>query len=144
MIHYDLLATSRADLECAIASLLDSRRGGHRYARRWRVPVCYEGEFAPDLEEVARLTRLASADIVALHRRRVPAGSISITTPLTAIYPDRNGAHPVFQRRAHTAGTSSAGRLPSGSSRSTPAASPRSAALIGVTALQQFGLLQAA
>ena len=85
------------------------------------MPVCYEGEFAPDLAEVARLTGLTPDEVVALHsgtrfhvymlgflpgfpymgdlprqlalprradpRLRVPAGSISIATSLTAIYP---------------------------------------------------------
>ena len=121
MVHYDPLATSRADLEQTIAGFLDRRAGADREARRWQVPVCYEGPFAPDLEAVARLTGLAPAEIVALHhapcyhvymlgflpgfpylgdlpeplrlprraepRLRVPAGSISIATSLTAIYP---------------------------------------------------------
>ncbi|MGH7046296.1 MAG: 5-oxoprolinase subunit PxpB [Stellaceae bacterium] len=120
-IHYDPSATSRADLERAVAHLVDETRGSRRDARRWRVPVCYEGAFAPDLAEVARLTRLAPAEIVTLHhapgyrvymlgflpgfpylgdlpealrlprraepRLRVPAGSVSIATSLTAIYP---------------------------------------------------------
>ncbi len=121
MVHYDPSATSRADLEGAIARLLDNRPGRHADARRWRIPVCYEGAFAPDLDAVSRLTGLAPAEIVALHhavsyhvymlgflpgfpylgdlaqplrlprrpdpRLRVPAGSISIATSLTAIYP---------------------------------------------------------
>lgn len=121
MVHYDPLITSRADLECAIAGLLDRDQGSGHTGRLWRVPVCYEGDLAPDLAEVARLTGLAPADIVALHsgtryhvymlgflpgfpymgdlpealalprradpRLRVPAGSISIATSLTAIYP---------------------------------------------------------
>jgi inhibitor of KinA len=121
MVHYDPLATSRADLERAVSRLLDRDEQGHAAARLWRIPVCYEGEFAPDLAEVARLTGLAPGDVVALHsgtryhvymlgflpgfpylgdlpaalalprradpRVRVPAGSISIATSLTAIYP---------------------------------------------------------
>jgi KipI family sensor histidine kinase inhibitor len=120
-VYYDPLLTSRGELQRAIEPLLDlgdSRRAG---AKLWRVPVCYEGEFAPDLAEVARLTGLAPNDVVALHsgtlfhvymlgflpgfpymgdlpaplalprradpRLRVPAGSISIATSLTAIYP---------------------------------------------------------
>src|SRR5207237_4067747 len=107
--------------QSAIAVVLelgDKTRSG---ARLWRVPVCYEGEFAPGLAEVARLTGLTPNDVVALHsgtgfhvymlgslpgfpymgdlppqlalprradpRLRVPAGSISIATSLTAIYP---------------------------------------------------------
>jgi KipI family sensor histidine kinase inhibitor len=98
------------------------RGGGARAGSTlWRVPVCYEGEFAPDLAEVARLTGLTPDEVVVLHsgtrfhvymlgflpgfpylgdlperlalprradpRLRVPAGSISIATSLTAIYP---------------------------------------------------------
>jgi inhibitor of KinA len=121
MVHYDPLATTRGDLERAIASLLDHEPGLSRAATLWRVPVCYDGEHAPDLAEVARLTGLTPGEVAALHsgtryhvymlgflpgfpymgdlparlalprradpRVRVPAGSISIATTLTAIYP---------------------------------------------------------
>jgi KipI family sensor histidine kinase inhibitor len=40
---------------------MDSKR------RLWRVPVCYESDFAPDLESVARQTKLAPEEVVALH-----------------------------------------------------------------------------
>jgi inhibitor of KinA len=121
MIHYDPLITSRAKLEKEIGGLLDHNSIPRIGARLWRVPVCYEGEFAPDLAEVARLTGLSTDKVVALHsgtrfhvymlgflpgfpymgdlpqalalprradpRLRVPAGSVSIATSLTAIYP---------------------------------------------------------
>ena len=121
MVHYDPLVTSRAELEGAIAALLDRPAEIRAEARRWRMPVCYEGEFAPDLAEVAGLCGLTPDEVVALHsavrfyvymlgflpgfpymgdlpealalprradpRVRVPAGSISIATTLTAIYP---------------------------------------------------------
>ncbi|HEU0157236.1 MAG TPA: 5-oxoprolinase subunit PxpB [Stellaceae bacterium] len=121
MVHYDPLSTSRAELEKTIAALAGGDDDSAAEARRWRVPVCYEGEYAPDLDEVSRLTGLDAAEIVALHsgidwhvymlgflpgfpylgdlptqlalprradpRLRVPAGSVSIATTLTAIYP---------------------------------------------------------
>jgi inhibitor of KinA len=121
MVHYDPLATSRADLEQAITRLLDRRSDARSAAKLWRVPICYDGEFAPDLAEVARLAGLTPSAVVALHsavryhvymlgflpgfpymgdlplqlalprradpRLRVPAGSVSIATSLTAIYP---------------------------------------------------------
>jgi KipI family sensor histidine kinase inhibitor len=121
MVHYDPMTTSHSDLERAISSLLDRRSGPRGAATLWRVPVCYDGEFAPDLAEVARLAGVASSEVVALHsaqryhvymlgflpgfpymgdlpgqlalprradpRLRVPAGSVSIATTLTAIYP---------------------------------------------------------
>jgi len=121
MVHYDPLVTTRAGLEQAIRTLFDRNRSPRTDAMLWRVPVCYEGEFAPDLAEVARITGLTPDEVVALHsgtrfhiymlgflpgfpymgdlpralalprradpRLRVPAGSISIATSLTAIYP---------------------------------------------------------
>jgi inhibitor of KinA len=121
MVHYDPLVTSRADLEDAISGRLDRQAKPRDSATLWRVPVCYKGEFAPDLAEVARLTGATPSEVVALHgavlyhvymlgflpgfpymgdlprqlalprradpRLRVPAGSVSIATNLTAIYP---------------------------------------------------------
>jgi KipI family sensor histidine kinase inhibitor len=121
MVHYDPLVTTRADLERSITCLLDCRSGPRDAATLWRVPVCYEGAFAPDLAEVAQLTGVTPSELVALHsavryhvymlgflpgfpymgdlppqlalprradpRLRVPAGSVSIATTLTAIYP---------------------------------------------------------
>jgi inhibitor of KinA len=121
MVYYDPLATGRAEVEEAIRHLFGHESQSHAAATLWHVPVCYEGEFAPDLVEVAHLTGLAPREVVALHsntrfhvymlgflpgfpymgdlpnaialprradpRVRVPAGSISIATTLTAIYP---------------------------------------------------------
>jgi inhibitor of KinA len=67
MVHYDPLATSRANLEAAITQLLDIDREPLAVAQLWRIPVCYEGQFAPDLADVGQQTGLAAADIVALH-----------------------------------------------------------------------------
>src|SRR6516164_2917176 len=121
MVYFDRLVTSRASLEGAIGGLLDRECSPRVTATQWRIPVCYEGEFAPDLTEVARLTGLTPSEVVAKHsgtryhvymlgflpgfpymgdlpaqlelprradpRLRVPAGSLSIATSLTAIYP---------------------------------------------------------
>ncbi|MBV8507044.1 MAG: 5-oxoprolinase subunit PxpB [Alphaproteobacteria bacterium] len=120
-IYYDPLFTSRSALQRAIEPLLDPDDNLRTGAKVWHVPACYEGEFAPDMTEVARLTGLTPGEVVALHsgtpfhvymigflpgfpymgdlpaqlelprradpRLRVPAGSISIATSLTAIYP---------------------------------------------------------
>ena len=120
-VYYDPLLTSRSELRRAIGPLLDLGDNPRPGATLWHVPVCYEGEFAPDLAEVARLAGLTPDEVVVLHsgtrfhvymlgflpgfpymgdlppqlalprradpRLRVPAGSISIATSLTAIYP---------------------------------------------------------
>jgi KipI family sensor histidine kinase inhibitor len=66
-VYYDPLVTTRAKLQPAIASLLEGERWPQTSASLWRVPACYEGDFAPDLDDVARLTGLTRGDIVALH-----------------------------------------------------------------------------
>ncbi len=121
MVHYDSLHTSARELIGAIEKLLTSKTALERKRRLWRVPVCYERDFAPDLEGVARETKLVPEQVVALHtgtryhvymvgfvpgypymgdlpealvlprradpRIRVPPGSVSIATTMTAIYP---------------------------------------------------------
>jgi inhibitor of KinA len=67
MVHYDPLLTTRAALERAIAVLLERAPEPRRNARRWHIPYCAEGEFAPDLNEVARLAGLTPEAVVALH-----------------------------------------------------------------------------
>lgn len=67
MVHYDPLVTTRANLERGIASLLDRQPGSRSTGTLWRVPVCYDGEFAPDLAEVAHLTGLSPGEVIALH-----------------------------------------------------------------------------
>ena len=68
LVHYDPLTISRADLERAIAGLLERDAVATEAGRLWRVPVCYEGELAPDLGEVALLTGRAAEAVAALHR----------------------------------------------------------------------------
>jgi inhibitor of KinA len=67
MVHYDPLRASAAALIRAIETLLSAKTALDRKRRLWRVPVCYEGDFAPDLASVARQTRLAPDEVVALH-----------------------------------------------------------------------------
>jgi len=67
MVHYDPLRASSAELVGAIQSLLTSKAALERKRRLWRVPVCYESGFAPDLASVARQTKLAPEEVVALH-----------------------------------------------------------------------------
>jgi KipI family sensor histidine kinase inhibitor len=121
MVHYDPLRTSAKQLISAIERVLTSKTALDRKRRLWRVPVCYERDFAPDLDDVARATKLTPDEVVALHtatryhvymigfvpgypymgdlaerlvlprradpRVRVPPGSVSIATTMTAIYP---------------------------------------------------------
>jgi KipI family sensor histidine kinase inhibitor len=67
MIHYDPLVTRRTALEAAIIGRLDRPPEAARAARLWRIPICVDDPFAPDLADVARLTGLTRDQVVALH-----------------------------------------------------------------------------
>ena len=67
MVHYDPMATAAAELERTIRVLLGRVGAVERRARLWRVPVCYEGDYAPDLADVAARTGLDPAEVVRLH-----------------------------------------------------------------------------
>lgn len=67
-VYYDPLVLPRKKLERVILRLLASyREGGTGQKRVFQIPVCYEGEFAPDMEEVCRLTGLTRQQVIALH-----------------------------------------------------------------------------
>jgi inhibitor of KinA len=67
MVHYDPLRTSAQELVALIGKALASQSALDRKRRLWRVPVCYEPDFAPDLESVARATKLSTEEVVRLH-----------------------------------------------------------------------------
>lgn len=65
---YDPLLTSRAALEQELAPLLDAAEHAEAApGRHWRLPVCYEGDAAPDLAEVATAAGMTTEEVVALH-----------------------------------------------------------------------------
>lgn len=66
-VNYDPLATTGAELESTVASLVRSAGAASRARRLWSIPVCYDGEFAPDLADVANSTGLRPVDVVELH-----------------------------------------------------------------------------
>lgn len=67
LIHYNPLATTAADLIRAVETLLDKSVATSSAKRTWRVPVCYEGRYAPDLDDVAKRLNLTSERVVELH-----------------------------------------------------------------------------
>lgn len=67
MIHYDPLVLSRARLVDAVRPMLEARPDLNQITRRWRIPVCYEGDCAPDLEAVAEATGLSPDEVVRQH-----------------------------------------------------------------------------
>jgi KipI family sensor histidine kinase inhibitor len=67
MVHYDPLRTTSTELIAAIESLLTTKAVLERKRRLWRVPACYDSDFAPDLAEVAEQARLTPETVVTLH-----------------------------------------------------------------------------
>lgn len=67
-VYYDPLVISRSKLERRIQSFLDTYKEGAGGKKRvFRIPVCYEGEYAPDMEDVCRLTGLTKEQVITLH-----------------------------------------------------------------------------
>jgi len=67
MVHYDPLRIGAAGLKAVIETLLEGEASPNQKRRLWRVPVCYEGELAPDLDEVGERTGLETSEVAALH-----------------------------------------------------------------------------
>lgn len=67
-VFFDPLVTGREALIAALRPLFDAAEGGGApEGRHWRLPVCYEGEAAPDLAETARAIGAGEDEVVALH-----------------------------------------------------------------------------
>jgi len=68
MITYDPMATSRADLQPRIDSLIAGGLKTDLKSRRVTIPCCYDDpEFAPDLEEVAERTKKTPEQVITEH-----------------------------------------------------------------------------
>jgi inhibitor of KinA len=67
MIHYDPLRLSSRELEEAVRPHLLGLGTERAAGRTWHLPVCYDRELGPDLEEVAERTGKSVEDVIALH-----------------------------------------------------------------------------
>src|SRR5437016_4638386 len=67
MVHYDPLMITLAQVTAALDRLLVDLEPIEAGGRLWTLPVCYEGELAPDLAEVAARTALAPEAVIACH-----------------------------------------------------------------------------
>lgn len=68
LVCYDPVVTSRIAVEAEVTALVATCADSQASAgRRWRIPVCYEGEFGPDLADVAAATGLAADEVIAAH-----------------------------------------------------------------------------
>ena len=67
-VIFDPLVLPRTSLQDQLMLLLDEADSGvQQSTRRWRLPVCYGGEYGPDLESVATSRGLTPEKVVDLH-----------------------------------------------------------------------------
>ena len=69
-VLFDPDVTTRAQLEQDVQRCLMQSSGLTARAREWHLPVCYSGEYAPDLAEVASACGLSATEVVATHTSR--------------------------------------------------------------------------
>jgi KipI family sensor histidine kinase inhibitor len=69
-ILFDPVVTSRAKLEQEVQRRVFNADSLSTRAREWHFPVCYSGDCAPDLSEVAKACGLTEAEVVAAHTSR--------------------------------------------------------------------------
>lgn len=67
LIHYDPLQTSQAAVIEAIGPFLDHPPEAPIQGTRWRFPVCYEPEFAPDLADVAKWAGMTPERVIEIN-----------------------------------------------------------------------------
>jgi inhibitor of KinA len=67
MVYYDPIALPAAALVARIVELMDGVRTTEGTGRLWRLPVCYDCELAPDLDDVAARTGLTRAGVIERH-----------------------------------------------------------------------------
>jgi inhibitor of KinA len=67
MVYFEPQVLPHAALCTRIAKLMQNVRANEAVGRRWRLPVCYDASFAPDLAEVAARTTLSPAQVVERH-----------------------------------------------------------------------------
>ena len=66
-VNYDPLVTAGRDLEQAITAFVMESGASSHVRQLWDIPVCYDPQFAPDIEDVAKSVGLTTAEVAALH-----------------------------------------------------------------------------
>ncbi len=70
LVKFDPLRWAHEELEQELLLRVErATEGAAEETRLVEIPVCYGGEFGPDLEEVARLHSIPAEEVIALHSR---------------------------------------------------------------------------
>ena len=67
ILHYDPLSLPTSSLKSRIIDLMRDLQFRMISGRMWHLPVCYDAQVAPDLDEVASRTGLSTAQVVEAH-----------------------------------------------------------------------------
>jgi inhibitor of KinA len=67
MVHFDPLVLPASMLAARIGELMPGLSAAAHAGRRWRLPVCYDPQVAPDLAAVAARTGLAPEQVIERH-----------------------------------------------------------------------------
>jgi len=70
LVSFDLTSIDPKEVEDAIREAAAMELQTAAAPRRFTLPVCYGGDFGPDLDDVARVCGLSVADVVELHCSR--------------------------------------------------------------------------
>ena len=65
-VHYNPLACDGEVLGAALVHLAQSSGSASSQGRQWRIPVCFDEEFAPDLNDLAEAKGLSRDAVIAL------------------------------------------------------------------------------
>ena len=70
-VFFDPLVISKKSLISYVTSIMDGyTEGATGKARIIKIPVCYGGEYAPDMEDVEKITGLSREEIIEIHSGR--------------------------------------------------------------------------
>ncbi len=67
LIEFDPLVTDHERVEAALSKLFEERSATHQKGALREVLVCYEDEYAPDLQQIAVLSGLSTEDVIKAH-----------------------------------------------------------------------------
>lgn len=67
-VYFDPLVIPAAKVKRKLSKLIKAYKEGSGEKKRvFLIPVCYEGDFAPDLEDVCALTGLSREEVISIH-----------------------------------------------------------------------------
>ena len=70
-MFFDPLVISRKKLISYVTSLISGYvHGENKGGRVFKIPLCYEGDFAPDMEDMTKITGLTAEEIIEIHTSR--------------------------------------------------------------------------